>query len=187
MTGKIKDLGIDYSTTKAFVTFEIENKEYLKQLEELRNSEKPLEMKIDYEKKQRTLDQNAMLWSIIGMLSKKLGIPKEKIYYHLIKEMSVTDIVPIRNDAVGRFRTTWRRNGLGWLTETIPSKLDGFTNVVCYYGSSALSTVEFSHLIDLLLQECSEQGIIVPTKEEILKLRRYNEIQKEQTSNSGKK
>lgn len=172
MITKIKEIGIDYSTDKAFVTFELDNKDYLKALEELKNQDTDLEMKVDKYRRQRTLDQNAMMWVLIGKLSDKMKIPKEKIYYRLIKDVGAYEVVPIRNDAVGRFRQTWRKNGLGWLTETTPSKLEGYTNVVTYFGSSSLNTAEFSKLIDFLLEECEEQNIPTYTREQIMSARR---------------
>ena len=68
---------------------------------------------------------------------------------------------------VEKFRDAWSKNGLGWVTDTVKSKLDGFTNVVAYYGSSTYDTKEMSRLIDLVIQECNQLGIETKTDEEI--------------------
>ena len=60
---------------------------------------------------------------------------------------------------VDKLRSGWEHNGLGWLTDTMPSKLPGCTNVVLYYGSSTYDTAQMSRLIDLIVQDCREQGI----------------------------
>ena len=62
------------------------------------------------------------------------------------------------------------KSGLGWVTETIPSKLDGFTNVLAYYGSSMYNTAEMSKLIDLIVQECQQLGIETKNPKELQSL-----------------
>lgn len=58
-------------------------------------------------------------------------------------------------------------NGLGWQTDTIPSKLEGCTNVVLYYGSSTYDTEQMSRLIDIVVQDCKALGIETKTPDEI--------------------
>lgn len=38
----------------------------------------------------------------------------------------------------------WEHNGLGWMTDTMTSKLPNCTNVVLYYGSSTYDTKQMS-------------------------------------------
>lgn len=118
-------------------------------------------------KEKRSLDSNAYCWALLGKLQDKLEIPKEEIYKDLIKNIGSYEIVPIRNEAVEKFRRSWSKNGLGWITETMKSKLKGFTNVITYYGSSSYDTAEMSKLIELIVQECQQFGIETKPKEEI--------------------
>ena len=118
-------------------------------------------------KEKRSLDSNAYCWALLGKLQDKLHIPKEDIYRALIREIGSYVIVPIKNEAVGKFRHAWSKNGLGWITETMKSKLKGFTNVVAYYGSSEYNSSEMSKLIDLVIQECQQQGIETKSQKEI--------------------
>ena len=62
---------------------------------------------------------------------------------------------------------TW----LGWLTDAFPSKLPGCTNVILYYGSSCYDTKQMSRLIDLVVEDCKEQGIDTATPAEIALLK----------------
>lgn len=73
-------------------------------------------------KKKRSLDSNAYAWVLLGKLQDKLRIPKEEIYRSIIKEIGSYEVVPIKNEAVERFRQAWSKNGLGWITETTKSK-----------------------------------------------------------------
>lgn len=118
-------------------------------------------------KEKRSLDSNAYAWTLLGKLQDKLHIAKEDIYKSLIKEIGSYEVIPVRDEAVERFRQAWSKNGLGWITETTKSKLEGFTNVIAYYGSSSYNTSEMSRLIELIVQECKQQGIETKTQQEI--------------------
>ncbi len=121
-------------------------------------------------KQKRSLDSNSYAWVLLGKLQDKLHIPKEEIYRDLIKNIGSYEIIPVKNEAVEKFRQAWSKNGLGWITETMKSKLEGFTNVITYYGSSSYNTAEMTKLIDLIVQECKQLGIETKTPEELRSL-----------------
>lgn len=121
-------------------------------------------------KRRRSLDSNAYAWVLLGKLQDKLHIAKEDIYKSLIKEIGSYEVIPVKNEAVERFRQAWSKNGLGWITETTKSKLEGFTNVIAYYGSSTYNTSEMSRLIELIVQECKQQDIETMTQNELKSL-----------------
>lgn len=77
-------------------------------------------------KQKRSLDSNAYAWVLLGKLQDQLHIPKEDIYRDLIKNIGSFEIVPVKNEAVERFRQAWSNHGLGWITETMKSKLERF-------------------------------------------------------------
>ena len=60
---------------------------------------------------------------------------------------------------------------MGWLTNTLPSKIPGCTNVILYYGSSAYDTNQMSRLIDRIVQDCKDAGIetLTPDKLDAMK------------------
>ena len=65
----------------------------------------------------------------------------------------------------------WEHNGLGWIAQSLgESKLEGYVNVISYYGSSEYDTAQMSRLIDLLIAECREQGIETKTPAELAAL-----------------
>lgn len=139
----------------------------LKMVDELHDAEK-LSIKIAKFKKKRSLDANAYCWVLISRLAEKLKIPKTDIYRQAIKEIGGNcDTVCVQDKAVQSLRDGWERNGLGWQTETLPSKIDGCTNVVLYYGSSTYDVAQMSLLVNYILEECRLQGIEVKSKEEI--------------------
>lgn len=127
--------------------------------------DKQFEIK-EYRQK-RSLDSNAYCWVLLGKLQDKLHIPKEEIYRDLIKNIGSYEVIPVKNEAVERFIQAWKHNGIGWVCETTKSKLEGFTNVLAYYGSSTYNTKEMSRLIELIVQECKQLNIETKSKSEI--------------------
>lgn len=131
---------------------------------------KDKEFELKEYKPKRSLDSNAYCWVLLGKLQDKLHIPKEEIYRDLIRNIGSYEVIPVKNEAVERFRQAWSKNGLGWITETTKSKLEGFTNVITYYGSSVYNTAEMTKLIELLVQECKQLDIETKNQNEIRSL-----------------
>ena len=118
---------------------------------------KPYDVEIKEHREKRSLDANAYFWVLVDRLAEKTGTD---IYRSYIREIGGNnETVCISDKGVDRLRREWERNGDGWQTSTTPSKLPGCTNVVLYYGSSTYDTAQMSRLIDLIVQDCREQGI----------------------------
>ena len=128
---------------------------------------KQINVKAKKKSNKRSLDANAYMWELLGKLQKELKIENEEIYKDLIRNIGDYEIIPVKNEAVEKFCKAWSKNGVGWITETFKSKLEGFTNVKAYYGSSTYDTKSMSRLIDLVVQECKQLGIEVRPKAEI--------------------
>lgn len=126
---------------------------------------------IEKTKKKRSLDANAYAWVLLDKLSSALHIPKEELFRHSIKEIGgVSDTLCVQDDAVDRLRSAWSKNGIGWQSDTMPSKLPGCTNVILYYGSSTYDTAQMSRLIDNIVQDCKAVGVETMTDEELSRL-----------------
>lgn len=123
---------------------------------------------IEPKRKKRSLDANAYFFVLSDKLSEKLNIPKEEIYRNCIKDIGgVSETVCVRNEAVQKLCEGWKHNGLGWQTDTFPSKIKGCTNVILYYGSSTYDTEQMSRLINNIVEDCKAQGIETRTPDEI--------------------
>lgn len=135
-------------------------------LDSLDNS-KEYTLTVKEKKKRRSLDANAYCWVLLSQLASEMRISKEELYQSYVRDIGGnTDILCIQDKAVDKFRYMWERNGVGWFTETLPSKLQGCTNVIVYYGSSTYDTKQMSVLIDRIVQDCNEAGIeTMPPKE----------------------
>lgn len=174
LTGRISNVAMSYATGKPLLTLEVdEDRSTLLNLyEELKGAER-LAIKIGKFKKKRSLDANAYAWVLISRLAERLNIPKTDIYRSAIKEIGGnSDTVCIQDKAVDSLRDGWQRNGIGWMTETMPSKLEGCTNVILYYGSSTYDTAQMSRLINIIVEECRQLGIETKSEEEVQSLLR---------------
>lgn len=155
------------------VTFTAQ-KSLINDLEALEDKEYTITVK-KYSKR-RSLSQNAYLWVLLDEIGQKIGRSKEDVYKHYIKDYGVFEILPIKNDAVENFKNKWCKNGLGWVTQDLgESKLDGFTKIIAYYGSSTYTSEEMKRLIDAVVQDAQEMGINTMTLSEIMLLKNDND------------
>lgn len=123
-TGIIEDISIDYKTRKPKINILLDTSN-IEIVEQLKNENK-LNVELKKYKKKRTLDSNAYCWVLLGKIQDALRVPKEEIYIDLIRNIGSYEIVPVKDEAVERFRQAWSKNGLGWITETMKSKLERF-------------------------------------------------------------
>ncbi len=163
--GTIEDISIDYKTQKPKILLVLNERESLSSIEELK--EDKLSIEIKKYKNKRSLDANAYMWVLISKLEEKLNISKDIIYKDAIRNIGVYEVIPVKNEAVERFIEAWTKNGLGWVCETTKSKLEGYTNILAYYGSSTYNTAEMSRLIDFVVQECKQLNIETMTPEQL--------------------
>lgn len=168
-TGMISDISIEPKTNKAKITVLLDSKETLAQAEGLRDKKLSVEIKKHREK--RSLDANAYCWVLIGKISEEMDVSKDLIYQDAIRNIGTYITLPIKDEAVERFTEIWKSRGLGWVCDVTKSKLEGFTNVLAYHGSSCYNTKEMSRLIDVIVQECQQLGIETKTPEELKSLK----------------
>ena len=119
--------------------------------------------------KKRSLDANAYAWVLLGKIAKKVGIPKEEVYRNYIKDVGDNyEIVPIKKEAEERWVKNWQKKGIGWVCEVLGnSKIEGYVNIINYFGSSTYDSKQMSALINLIVQDCKEQGIETMTPAEL--------------------
>ena len=133
-----------------------------------RLNDKDIEVEIKEAKKKRSKDANAYMWTLLGELSEVLNIDKITLYRQYVRNIGGNyQVVCVQNQAVNDLCRGWEHNGIGWLTDTAESKLEGCTNVLLYFGSSTYNTKQMSRLLDLVIEDCKENGIEVLTPDEL--------------------
>lgn len=168
LTGKISGVSFSYTTGKPLITFEMnEQRSALDMVDALRENDK-LSLKICKYKQKRSLDANAYCWVMISKIAEVTNQRVTDIYRAAIKEVGGnSDTVCVQDHAVEQLCAGWQRNGIGWVTDTMPSKIEGCTNVILYYGSSTYDSAQMHRLIEIILQDCTGLGIEVKSAEEI--------------------
>lgn len=153
-----------------WISFLTDRKTALMMLEQIQAKDHVLELK--EVKKRRSMDSNAYYWTLAGKLASKLQTSPAEIYrQHILDIGNNYEILPIKDEAVDKFKTAWAKNGIGWVTNLLgPSKLKGYTNLMAYYGSSTYDSKQMARLVDLVVEDCKENGIETMTPGEIAKL-----------------
>lgn len=172
VSGKIVGANIDFKTHKPQLYLEVNEVNDFKQLVDDMNGCEKLSIEIKPYRARRSLDANAYAWVLMDRLASKVGESKEDIYREYIKNIGGnSETVCVQDKAVERLCEGWSKNGIGWQTDTFPSKIEGCTNVILYYGSSTYDTAQMSRLLDLIIQDCKAVGIPTETPDEIARLK----------------
>jgi len=116
----------------------------------------------------RSLSANALMWCVCDELAQALKITKIEVYRKAIRDVGVYEPLPIRDDAVDAFCRNWEQGGDGWVADrTDKSKTPGYTLVFAYFGSSTYDTKQFSRLVDWLIDEAEQIGIVLKAGPEL--------------------
>lgn len=157
------------------IAVDIEKCSNTKELEDMAN--KPdikYEVEIKPYREKRSNDANAYMWVLCDKIAIAIGkgMTKEEVYREAVRKVGVFNILPVKKEAVPRFIQSWCRNGVGWVCDnTGRSKLQGFENIVVYYGSSTYNTKEMSRLIDYIVEEAKDYQIETLPPEQLKSLK----------------
>lgn len=119
------------------------------------------DLEIKEHREKRSLDANAYAWVLVGKLADAMRIPPTEVYRQAIINIGGNyEIIPIKEEAAGKFKEVWQGRGLGWpVVDMGKSKIPGYRNLRAYYGSSTYDTRQMSALIDNLIQDCKALDI----------------------------
>ena len=121
---------------------------------------KPGDYVLQKKRQKRSLDANAYAWVLIGKISDRVHIERDRVYQGAIRQIDgVSEIINIKNEAVDQFREAWSHNGVGYQTDILNRKSDGTTDLMVYFGSSTYNTKQMSKLINQLVMTAQDLGI----------------------------
>lgn len=130
--------------------------------------ETDVDVTVKKHREKRSLDANAYAWVLLDKLAEATGMPTSEVYRQAVKDVGGnTETVCVRENTVQKLCDVWNKNGIGWQTEVMDSKIEGCKNVVLYYGSSTFDTKQMFRLINNIVQDCKEVGIETLTPQQL--------------------
>lgn len=136
---------------------------------------KQYDVKITRHRERRSLDSNAYAWVLMGQLADKLDLSADEVYREYIPHVpGIYSIVPVREDRLEHWDRIWCSGHLGRMTKDMGpcrgENMDGYHNVVSYYGSSDFDGKQMSRLIELIVRDCKDHGIETMTPMELARM-----------------
>ena len=167
LTGKIKNLAVDYFSKKITVTLEINEAErFIKGVDELKKLEK-LSVIIKPFRKKRSLSANAYFHVLVTKIAEKVGTSKAEAKNLMIGRYGQPEL--IKGDiAVLKTNVMYKKEDIH--TVAIGRRLEKGKEVVFYRlmrGSHTYDSREMSELIKGTIQEAEDLGIETLTPREL--------------------
>lgn len=170
MQGRIADLNVSIFNSKQRLTLELDG-DFRLQYDELKD--KPLEITIKPYRKKRSLDQNSLLWEILGKIADKLRAGKDEVYLTMLKRYGqggVIKVQPQNEQAILSALKYYEPH------EKLYTDKDKYYRV--WAGSSGYNTEEFGILLDGVVSEAKEMGIVLTSLEESSLLEFIEELER---------
>lgn len=113
-------------------------------------------------REKRSLNQNALLWEMLGQLASALRSDKWTVYLQMLKRYGTYTYICVNPKAVEAVKKQWRE-----VEEIGKVDINGRESVqlLCYFGSSTMNSHEFSVLLDGVKSEMKEMGLPTPDRD----------------------
>ena len=170
-TGRVADVSVDYITQKPKITFLVNERDSLNQVEEIKDILLSVEAKKYREK--RSLDANAYFHVLVNKLARKLGTSDSEMKIRMNLEYGTVKFnddgtkvgikVPFGTDVTALYPYFKKfgeceENGMTW------------EKYLAYKETHTLDTKEMSQRIDGVVSECKENGIETLPEDELKSL-----------------
>lgn len=166
LSGRIKDLAVDFRTDKVTLTLTINEEQAAKNLfDELHEAER-LSIKVDKWREKRSLNANNYAWKLLTEIGNILRAGKEEVYLEMLKRYGQSEIISVlAHIPIHEYVRYCEEAG----ESTLNGKL--FKHYKVYKGSSEFDTREMSIFLDGVVDEAKELGIQTETPEQIARLK----------------
>ena len=164
MTGKLRDLTVNRDGTQN-ITVTVSG-DFSQTFDALKDH--PVTVEIKKTTKGRSKPQNAFMWSLCSDIGRVMNPPldKEDVYRRAIKAVGVFTSVAVPSWQIKTLIQRWEDHGTGWFSEIVDDFSIGSKWVHLYYGTSTYTTEEMKVVIDWLIDEAEQCGIVVPVGKE---------------------
>ena len=147
-TGTLEEINIDYKTGKPKISFLIDGRDKLSDIEQL----KGLKLKIEAKKyiKKRTTNANNYFWKLLQELCEEEEIDTIEEYKKRVKELGIFRRFRIETENIKTFEKMWVAQGIAWFCEIADTTYIGSTEfkiINAYYGSSSFNSKQMSRVV----------------------------------------
>ena len=130
----------------------------------LENNTKELICNLDYASKQRSLDQNSLLWGLLeeeakflnGGRKNNIECSSENLYYEAINKYGKDTLIAVPSGAERELKRTYRRV---FIIDKFDNNGELWVKCRCVLGSSKYSPKEMSDLVEGVLDDIARLGI----------------------------
>ena len=159
LTGKLKDLSIDYKSSKGNLTISINEKvELINCFDKLSQCDK-VTIKIDKHREKRSLNSNNYAWKLMTEIGNVLRRSKEEVYLDMLKQYGQREMISVKaHIPIKQF--------VKYCEEAGESK-----HYFVYKGSSEFDSREMAIFIDGVVDSAQELGIPTETPERIAEMK----------------
>lgn len=158
-TGKITGLQLDYKTKKPVISLEVNAEPVdIEKLIDLR-----LDIKLEKEKKRRSLDANAMLWVCLADMAKVTGMTNWEAYLYELERYGKFTHILVKREALPDIKKLWRE------TKEVGER-GNMVELLCFFGSSTYTTSEFSRLLEGVISDMKDLGLVTPPSEDMKRM-----------------
>lgn len=162
LTGKIKDLSVDFRTNKASLSFSVNEKQVAMNLFDKLSQEEKISIKVGKYREKRSLNANALCWKLCTEIANILRKSKEDVYVDMLKRYGQSELISVVSTVnVSGYFKYYEEFGTGYVNGK------EFTHYKVYKGSSEYDTREMSIFLDGIIDEAKEQGICVMSEREL--------------------
>lgn len=174
MIGELKGLSKDFDG-RQIISVAVQA-DFREEYDDLKNGK--VSVVIKKYRKNRSLDANAMAWSLINQIAAKLqekeprhGWTPLEVYRDAIRDVAgACSLHCIPNNMVEQVVEDWNSLGMGFQVETFPSQIKGCTNGWFWKGSHLYNTAQMHTLISVLITQAETLGIPTITQHEVAEM-----------------
>ncbi|MBQ0066814.1 MAG: recombination protein NinB [Phascolarctobacterium sp.] len=130
------------------------------------NKGKRLVVKIEPEKKKRSLNANACMWAMLNELAIKLHTTAEELYIEELRKYGVRHYIPALPESIPIYEKAFKFVEVVDREPIVTGNRQDAVTLAVYLGSSTYNTAEFSRLLDGIIEDAKEQGCIYISPED---------------------
>lgn len=119
--------------------------------------DKPLQVEITVKRKKRSLTANAALWAMLHDLAVAHKTTAEELYLKALRDYGFYEDIAVIPTAAARLEVLYRI--VEPTGEVIYGNRGRMEVYRCWRGSSEYDSKEFSHLLDIVIEDAKSEGI----------------------------